>query len=217
MNGVGRKEHYMFWHVKKFIRTHTCERDVYGGQFRAANANVIGQFYAPKLSSGDNICPKDIMRDMREKHGVELLYTKVWMSMQHARSTVYGKADESYQFLPGYFHILAEANPSTVIAIEMDEHNRFLYAFLSFRQSLQGFHSVIRPHVAIDATYLKSDYEGVMFVATCKDDTDMVYPLAFGFGDGETDEAWTWFLLHICEEIGTHEHLVLYLIVIIAL
>ena len=47
-----------------------------------------------------------------------------------------------------------------------------------------------------------------MFVATCKDGTNMVYPLAFGFEDGETDEAWTWFLLHIREVIGTPEHLV---------
>ena len=113
----------MFWHVKKFIRTHTYEGDMYGGQFRAASANVIGQLYAPKLSSGANIFPKDIMRNMREKNGVELLYTKAWMTMQHAWSTVYGKADESYQFLPGYFHMLAEANPGTVTAIETDEQN----------------------------------------------------------------------------------------------
>ncbi|KAK2644649.1 hypothetical protein Ddye_019844 [Dipteronia dyeriana] len=162
-----------------------------------ASANVIGQLYAPKLSSGANICPKDIMRYMREKHGVELLYTKAWMAMQLARSTVYGKVDESYQFLPGYFHMLTEANPGTITTIETDEHNRFLYAFLSFRQSVQGFQSVIRHVVPIDATHLKSDYGGVMFIATCKDGTDMVYPLAFGFGDGETDEAWTWFLLYI--------------------
>ncbi|KAK2658600.1 hypothetical protein Ddye_005133 [Dipteronia dyeriana] len=36
----------------------------------------------------------------------------------------------------------------------------------------------------------------------------MVYPLTFGFGDGKTDEAWTWFLLHIREVIGTPEYLV---------
>ncbi|KAK2637964.1 hypothetical protein Ddye_025759 [Dipteronia dyeriana] len=101
-----RKEHCTFWHVKKFIKTHTCEEDMYMGQFQAASANVIGQLYASKLSRGANICPKYIMRDIREKHGVELLYTKAWMTIQHARSTVYGKIDESYQFLPGYFHML---------------------------------------------------------------------------------------------------------------
>ncbi|KAK3221374.1 hypothetical protein Dsin_008399 [Dipteronia sinensis] len=129
--GAVRKEHCMFWHVKKFIRTHTCEGDVYGGQFRAASANVIGQLYAHKLSSGANICPKDIIRDIREKHGVELLYMKAWKATQHARSTVYGKADESYQFLPGYFHMLAEANPGTIITIETDEQNRYFSMLFS--------------------------------------------------------------------------------------
>ncbi|KAK3218038.1 hypothetical protein Dsin_012008 [Dipteronia sinensis] len=108
------------------------------------------------------------MRDMREKHGVELLYTKAWMSTQHIRPTVYGKANESYQFLPSYFHILVESNPGIVTTIETDEQNQFLYAFLSSRQSLQGFQSVIRLVVAINTTNLKSDYGGVMFVAICK-------------------------------------------------
>ncbi|KAK2654999.1 hypothetical protein Ddye_008051 [Dipteronia dyeriana] len=63
----------------------------------------------------------------------------------------------------------------------------------------------IRPIVAIDAIHLKSDYRGVIFVATCKDGTVMVYPFPFGFGDGETDEAWTWFLLYTCEVISTLE------------
>ncbi|KAK2635212.1 hypothetical protein Ddye_030004 [Dipteronia dyeriana] len=107
------------------------------------------------------------------------------MAMQHARSTVYGKVDESYQFLSGYVHMLAQENPGTVTAIETDEHNRFLYAFLGFRQSLHI--------VSIDATHLKSDYKGVMFTATCKDGTDIVYPFAFGFWDGEIDEAWIGF------------------------
>ncbi|KAK2653299.1 hypothetical protein Ddye_013155 [Dipteronia dyeriana] len=60
----------------------------------------------------------------------------------------------------------------------------------------------------MDATHIKSDYEGVMFVAICKDGMDMAYPLAFGFGGGETDEVWTWFMLHIREVIDTPGHLV---------
>ncbi|KAK2645848.1 hypothetical protein Ddye_021043 [Dipteronia dyeriana] len=58
---------------------------MYVGQFQAASANVIGQSYAPKLSNGANICLKDIMRDMREKHGVEQLYKKVWLCNMHGQ------------------------------------------------------------------------------------------------------------------------------------
>ena len=54
-----------------------------------------------------------------------------------------------------------------------------------------------KPIITIDATYLKGKYKGVLFVATTKDDNEQIYPVAFGFGNGETVRAWTWFLTNL--------------------
>ena len=47
----------------------------------------------------------------------------------------------------------------------------------------------------------------MIFVAACKDGEEMIYPIAFGFGDGESDNSWTWFLSRLREIIGGRHHL----------
>ncbi|KAK2653564.1 hypothetical protein Ddye_013420 [Dipteronia dyeriana] len=64
-----------------------------------------------------NICPKDIMRDMREMHGVELLYTKAWMAIQHARSTVYDFALE---------HVKSNQEKSQLCVVQPIDYTKYV-------------------------------------------------------------------------------------------
>ena len=106
---------------------------------------------------------------MLEQYGVQIMYNKAWRSLQYAKKLAYGKADESFQQLPSYLHMLKETNPNTVTTIMTDENNRFLYSFFALGASIQGFLSYIRQVIAVDATYLKGEYKGVIFVNACKD------------------------------------------------
>ncbi|KAK2662345.1 hypothetical protein Ddye_000919 [Dipteronia dyeriana] len=47
----------------------------------------------------------------------------------------------------------------------------------------------LRPAIAIEATFFKGPYAEVLFVAVCMDGNDQIFPLAFGVGDSETNEA----------------------------
>ena len=58
---------------------------------------------------------------------------------------------------------------------------------MSIGASLVGFHTSIRLMIAIDETFLKVKYLGTLFITTCKDDNNQIYPLAFGIGDSEND------------------------------
>ncbi|KAK2651652.1 hypothetical protein Ddye_011508 [Dipteronia dyeriana] len=80
------------------------------------------------------------------------------------------------------------------MAIHTDLNNNFLYAFFALVQCIKGFQTVIRPVITIDAIHLKGAYEGVIYVASCKDGDEHAYPIAFGVGDGEVENSWTWFL-----------------------
>ena len=57
-----------------------------------------------------------------------------------------------------------------------------------------GFRSSIRPIIAVDGTFLKGKFCGILFVAACKDGNDQIFPLAFGIGDNENDDLWAWFM-----------------------
>ncbi|KAK2637811.1 hypothetical protein Ddye_025606 [Dipteronia dyeriana] len=66
-----------------------------------------------------------------------------------------------------------------------------------------------RPVIAIDVTFLKGPHTGVLFVAVCMDGNDQIFPLAFGVGDSETNEAWEWFLTRLHRAVGEVDDLVI--------
>ena len=72
-----------------------------------------------------------------------------------------------------------------------------------------GFRVCCRPIIVIDGTYLKGMYKGVMFVATTMDGNEQIFPLAFGFGDGENDQSWSWFLIELRNVIRSPPELII--------
>ncbi|KAK0576875.1 hypothetical protein LWI29_024713 [Acer saccharum] len=185
-----------YWHVKAFVNEHTCDRnDNYNVEFKSVSAAVIGDLYASKYRDpGRIIRPKDIVFEMREQHGIHLSYNKAYRSKEHALSQVFGDPRESFQRLSSYFYVLEQANPGTMTKIKTDSRNRLKYAFMAIGASIEGFNSIIRPVIFIDATHLKARTRGVLLVAVCKDGNGMIYPLAFGFANSECTKSWTWFL-----------------------
>ncbi|XP_010659523.1 uncharacterized protein LOC104881328 [Vitis vinifera] len=73
---------------------------------------------------------------------------------------------------------------------------------MSIGASFVGFHTSIRPVIAVDGTFLKAKYLGTLFIAACKDDNNQIYPLAFGIGDSENDASWEWFLQKLHDALG---------------
>ncbi|KAK3204951.1 hypothetical protein Dsin_018997 [Dipteronia sinensis] len=110
------------------------------------------------------------------------------------RGFCFGPPEESFKLLPAYCHRLKEVNPGTITAMKTNVANQFEYLFIAHAASLHGFHTVIRPVIAIDGTHLKGKFSGIMFVAICLDANNQVFPLAYGFGDVENEMSWTWFL-----------------------
>ena len=96
--------------------------------------------------------------------------------------------------LSSYFYMFEQTISGTITKMKIDYKNRFEYLFMTFGPSTNGFLFGCKPIIAIDATYLKRKYRGVLFVAAAKDGNEQIYPLAFGFADGESVGAWTWFL-----------------------
>ncbi|KAK3212880.1 hypothetical protein Dsin_017586 [Dipteronia sinensis] len=169
--------------------------DNYNIEFRRVSSYVIGDLFASKFGNpGCHIRPKDIVSEMREQHGIHHSYNKTYRSKVHALNQVFGDPWESFQRLPAYFYVLEQSNPRTVIKIKIDSKNWFKYGFMAIGASIEGFNSIIRPVIYIDATHLKARTMGVLLVSVCKDENEMIYPLAFEFANSECTESWTWFL-----------------------
>ena len=77
--------------------------------------------------------------------------------------------------------------------LKVGDENRFEYMFLALSPCINGFVSYCRPIIMIDETHLKRKLKGVIFVVVAMDRNVQIYPIAFGFGDGENHQSWSSF------------------------
>ncbi|KAF7835245.1 putative transcription factor interactor and regulator CCHC(Zn) family [Senna tora] len=92
--------------------------------------------------------------------------------------------------------------PKTVVEWETDDHPEdenltvLRRVFWAYPQSIQGFEQV-KPIVQVDGTFLYGKYKGALLMATSQDGNRKCFPLAFTLVEGETGEAWHFFLCHL--------------------
>ncbi|KAK1587791.1 hypothetical protein Q3G72_016837 [Acer saccharum] len=196
--------------VKSIDSEHTCgDNGNYNVDFHRVSSYVIGQLFARKfVDPGRNLRPKDIITDMKDKHGINLTYNKAYRSKDRALHSVFGDPWESFKTLPAYFHMLEKSNLGTKTKIATDKQNRFKYGFMALGACIERFNTVIRPVIVVDATHLKSKTRGVLLVAVCKDGNEMICPLAFGFANSECSKSWIWFLKQL-HDVILHPELVM--------
>ncbi|KAH9778636.1 hypothetical protein KPL71_007411 [Citrus sinensis] len=153
--------------------------------------------------------PNDIRVDIQQEYGVQLTYQQAYRAREVGLEIVRGNPVESYNLLPKYSHVLTTANEGTVTHLEQDGDGNFLYYFVALGSSIKGFMQYIRPVIAVDGTHLKGLYRGSMFMATCLDGNNQLYPIANGIMDSENNDAWEWFMMKLHGVIGDRPELVI--------
>ncbi|KAL6564603.1 hypothetical protein OROMI_016053 [Orobanche minor] len=172
--------------------THTCEKDLRYHADPTVLSKVLASYFDPNLMvEGVVLQPRDIQAQLNQ-----------------ALTMTYGDSSESFQKLPGYFYMLEQSNPGSVVDLQIDEAGAFEYCFMSLAASIRGF-KACRPVIVVDGTHLKGKYNGIMFVAATKDANEQIFPLAFGFGAKECDKSWIWFLEQCRRTFGSPENLLI--------
>ncbi|XP_052172298.1 uncharacterized protein LOC127788228 [Diospyros lotus] len=191
------------WTVRKYVNTHSCSSSIMCRDHCQAKSRIIGSYIKSSFDDVKRIYkPKNIVHDIRKDFGVNISYEKAWRSREKALDMIRGGAEESFQLLPSYLYMLKLNNPGTIAEFESDSRNRFKYLFMAIGACLAGFRSKMRPVIAVDACFLKGKYLGSLFVATCKDGNNHVYPIVWGVGDSENDASWEWFFNKLRSALG---------------
>ncbi|KAM6580868.1 hypothetical protein CsatA_004642 [Cannabis sativa] len=195
-------KHTEYFKVRKYVKEHTCSLVVIMEDHRQANCNVIGELIKTKFTTIKRVhTPNDIIKDMLDDYGVSMSYSKAWRSREKAIELVRGKTDESYQQLQMYLHMLKVANPRTITSLTTNDKDRFKYLYLAYAHSIKGWQHC-RPIIVVDGTFMKSSYRGTLFITSTMDASNNIFPLAFGVGDSENDEAWEYFFTKLKETYG---------------
>ena len=99
------------------------------------------------------------------------------------------------QFSPGLcYEFLNQECPQS----NLGEGNTVMFQrlFWTFKPCIDAMANV-KPIIQVDGTFLYGRYRGTLLVATSQDGNRNVVPLAFALVEGETEEAWSWFLYNL--------------------
>ncbi|XP_038699667.1 uncharacterized protein LOC119996960 [Tripterygium wilfordii] len=200
----------VFFVIKVYRDKHLPSSCFEFNEARQATGWVVGECIKSKYEGVSCIYrPNDIVKDFERVHGVSITYGKAWRARESALHSLHDASKQAFAELPSFFAQLESKNPGTITHIESDSINRFKYCFMAIGPSLRGFCTCIRPVICVDETHLKGKYLGTLFVATCLDGNNQVYPLAFGVGDAENDDACTCFFEKLNGAIGSMHNMFL--------
>nr|XP_016441189.1 PREDICTED: uncharacterized protein LOC107766830 [Nicotiana tabacum] len=174
--------------VIKYHNIHECSVDARKSDQKHVTSNFISEQIVEHVQDKKiEVTPAFVENEMKKKFGIDIGYHKVWRAVQKAVACIRGTLKENYQILPSYLHMMVCKNPGTYTSIKRDVQNR--------------------PVIAVDATFLKSKYHGVLFVAVSKDANNQIFPLCFSVVESENNEAYIWFFgemrkaIQICREL----------------
>ncbi|KAL5548123.1 hypothetical protein UlMin_003354 [Ulmus minor] len=152
--------------ASKYVGVHSCSLLSRSDSHRQATYVMVGEKVAPQYVGGEKgPTPKDVQTYARMHLNAKISYYKAWRGRKHAQSLIRGSLEQSFHLLPSYCYMLEKVNPGTLTNIEVDRDNRFKYLFLAFGVAIKGF-EFMRKVVGIDDKFLKSQYKGVLLVAT---------------------------------------------------
>lgn len=150
---------------------------------------------------------KDVMKAAAHLKGIDATYHQAYRAIKRATLENWEQHESSFQLIVPYLLKFKELNPDSTVAYERDmQHLNRIFVCPGIMKSSMRY---VRPVMSLDAAHMKSEWKGVLYVASVKTACDEIYPVAIGITrDNENEEGWTWFLglLHSAIEILVMDH-----------
>ncbi|KAH0664043.1 hypothetical protein KY284_028974 [Solanum tuberosum] len=178
--------------IKIYKKYHTCGSEHITSHNPHATAKVLGKYFKNSFPNGKGPSTKDMTNQLRIELGCKVSYWKIYKGREIAKSLVRGTHDYGHGVLDTYRYMLESANPGSKTALQVDENEKFKYFFVAYAAWIQGFQQ-LRKVIAVDGTFLKSKYEGVLLSAVAQDAENHIFPVAFCVVDKECDASYQYF------------------------
>ncbi|KAH0722838.1 hypothetical protein KY290_005493 [Solanum tuberosum] len=157
---------------------HTCGLEYLTSHNPHATTKVIGAYFKDRYPEGKGPSTKDLKNSIRIELGCNASYWKVWRGSEIAKSLVRGTHEHGYGVIDVYSHMLRTSNSRSKTALKIDENGRFKYFFVAYGAWILGF-AQMRKVIAVDGTFLRSKYDGVLLSAVAQDAENHIFPVAF--------------------------------------
>ncbi|XP_025685564.1 uncharacterized protein [Arachis hypogaea] len=157
---------------------------------------------------------KSVIAEVQSKFKYTISYRKAWLAKQKAVESIFGGWEVSYEALPIWFEAMCHKEPSAVVhfetmpayqGVDLVPNIRVLHrVFWSYYPCIRAFRHC-KPIVQVDGTHLYGKYKGCLLVAVSQDSNNNIVPIAFAIVEGETSEAWHFFLSNLRQHVVTRD------------
>jgi hypothetical protein len=145
------------------------------------------------LKDNPTMGAKALKKELVKKYPVEINYQTCWYGRQRAANKLFGKWDDSFDWLYRFKAEVELRSLGSVVeidTIQVGKKIHFSRFFCAFKACIDGFLEGCRPYISIDATALNGQWNGQLASATAIDGHKWMFPIAFGFFDTKTKDNW---------------------------
>ena len=202
------------WEIRKYNGPHTCLSTSLSQDHPKLDTNVICTIIFPMVQADPTISVKVLQGSVEARYGFKASYRKVWLAKQKVIAKVYGGWEESYNELPRWLQALQMFVPGTIIQLTTLPYYSgnfldrscvmFHRLFWTFQPCIEAF-KYCKPFISIDGTHLYGKYGGTLLMAIAQDGNSNILPIAFAVVEGETRDAWSFFLMNLRQHVTPQE------------
>ncbi|XP_057730854.1 uncharacterized protein LOC130946197 [Arachis stenosperma] len=200
------------WEIRRYNGKHTCTMGTISQDHAKLDSDTIADAIRPLVEADPSIKVKSIIAEVQSKFNYTISYRKAWLAKQKSVAKVFGGWEVSYQTLPIWLKAMTAKMPRSRVQIktlpvyrESEEVQgvRVLHrVFWSFYPCIVAFRHC-KPLVQVDGTHLYGKYKGALLVAVAQDGNQNIVPIAFAIVEGETADAWEFFLSNLRRYVVT--------------
>nr|XP_025680339.1 uncharacterized protein LOC112781623 [Arachis hypogaea] len=202
------------WEIRRYNGSHTCTRSSISQDHSKLDSKTVAEAIKPLVEVDPSIKVKSVIADIQSKFNYTISYRKAWLAKQQAVESIFGSWEASYEALPIWFEAMCHKEPSAVVHFEtMPAYQgddlvpdiRVLHrVFWSYYPCIRAFRHC-KPVVQVDGTHLYGKYKGCLLVAVSQDGNNNIVPIAFAIVEGETSDAWHFFLSNLRQHVVTRD------------
>ncbi|RYR42286.1 hypothetical protein Ahy_A08g038752 [Arachis hypogaea] len=154
------------------------------------DSTTIAEAIKPLVEADPALKIKSVIAEVQSKFNYTVSYRKAWLAKQKAVEKIFGGWEASYEALPIWFEAMCHKEPSAVVQFET-------------MPAYQG--DDLATDIRVDGTHLYGKYKGCLLVAVSQDGNNNIVPIAFAIVEGETSDAWHFFLSNLRQHVVTRD------------
>ncbi|RYR65252.1 hypothetical protein Ahy_A03g011202 [Arachis hypogaea] len=178
------------WVIRRYNGSHTCTRATISQDHSKLDSITIAEAIKPLVEADPALKVKSVIAEVQSKFNYTVSYRKAWLAKQKAVEKIFGGWEASYEALPIWFEAMCHKEPSAVVHFET-------------MPAYQGDELV--GDIRVDGTHLYGKYKGCLLVAVSQDGNNNIVPIAFAIVEGETSDAWHFFLSNLRQHVVTRD------------